>query len=144
MQIALAQPEVETAIKEYIAKQGLVLDTEESKVIITAGRGTNGVTASVDLVLPTGPSIQEFGPGEIEILDKPKTDLEPFSPTTAPKPKPKEEKVIGATEPEVTENPFAETTAETTSELFPNNADEDVIGEGDTLDEVTSDKLFGG
>ena len=85
MQITLDQTEIEAAIKAYIIEaaikayikdQGLNFGVKEPDVSLTAGRGPNGITASVDLV---NSLIVKLGPGEVEVLaNKPKTDLEPF------------------------------------------------------------------
>ena len=75
MQITLDQSEMEEAIKIYINSKGLAFGGEEPKITFTAGRAPSGMTASIDMSqIRTVP----MGPGEIEILDKPVVDLEPF------------------------------------------------------------------
>lgn len=48
MQITLKQQEIEVAILQYVAKQGVTV-TPNSAVQMTAGRGENGITADIDL-----------------------------------------------------------------------------------------------
>lgn len=49
MQINLNQSEIETAIKLYIVEQGFYLYGKDVEISFTAGRGTNGLTAEVDI-----------------------------------------------------------------------------------------------
>ena len=49
MQITLNQSEIKKAIIGYIESQGVVLEEEHTSVSLTAGRGTNGMSATVDI-----------------------------------------------------------------------------------------------
>ena len=50
MRITLIQDEIEVALKEYVANQGISISNKEIEIDITAGRGANGITASLDIV----------------------------------------------------------------------------------------------
>lgn len=47
MQILLKQTEIETAIKDYVTKQGIKLQGRSVEIVFTSGRKENGVTADM-------------------------------------------------------------------------------------------------
>lgn len=49
MQIQLNQQEIEEAVTDFVAKQGFDLTSKEVTVAFTAGRGSNGITADIDI-----------------------------------------------------------------------------------------------
>lgn len=49
MQIQLNQQEIEEAVTDFVAKQGFDLTCKEVTVAFTAGRGSNGITADIDI-----------------------------------------------------------------------------------------------
>lgn len=49
MQIQLNQQEIEEAVTDFVAKQGFDLTRKEVTVAFTAGRGSNGITADIDI-----------------------------------------------------------------------------------------------
>lgn len=49
MQIQLNQQEIEKAVTDYVAKQGFDLMFKEVTVTFTAGRGSNRITADIDI-----------------------------------------------------------------------------------------------
>lgn len=50
MKIDLNQPEIEDALVSFITTQGIDLSQKKVEVSLTAGRGPNGFTASVDII----------------------------------------------------------------------------------------------
>lgn len=52
MQIKLVQVEVETAIREYVAKRLTLAAGTDVKIDLSATRGADGITATIDLVEP--------------------------------------------------------------------------------------------
>jgi hypothetical protein len=50
MKITLIQSEIEQALKQYVASQGIAVTGKSIEVSITAGRGANGTTAELDIV----------------------------------------------------------------------------------------------
>lgn len=49
MQIILKQRNIEAALKQYIASQGINLDGKKVAVEFTAGRKESGITAEIDI-----------------------------------------------------------------------------------------------
>lgn len=49
MQIILKQRNIEAALKQYIASQGINLDGKKVEVEFTAGRKESGITAEIDI-----------------------------------------------------------------------------------------------
>ena len=49
MQITLKQREIESALKAYIVQQGFSLDGKTVEINFTAGRGTTGLLADMDI-----------------------------------------------------------------------------------------------
>ena len=49
MQISLRQIEIEKAIVDYIADQGITIGNKEITVAFTAGRGDAGISASINI-----------------------------------------------------------------------------------------------
>lgn len=49
MQISLRQVEIEKAIVDYIADQGITIGNKEITVAFTAGRGDAGISASINI-----------------------------------------------------------------------------------------------
>lgn len=49
MLIQLKQTEIETALKMYIASQGISLEGRTVDIAFTSGRGGNGLTADLDI-----------------------------------------------------------------------------------------------
>jgi len=49
MKIEIEQAEIETAIIEYVASQGLPIKAEQAEVDLKAGRGENGMTATISI-----------------------------------------------------------------------------------------------
>jgi len=56
MQIQLEEPEIAEAIRNYLRQQIPVVDGDEMPVVLTAGRGDNGHTATVT-ILPSTPVV---------------------------------------------------------------------------------------
>jgi hypothetical protein len=57
MQIQLKQPEIEQALKVFIAQQGINLTGKNITIEFTSGRKNNGLTADLvieDVVIPNG------------------------------------------------------------------------------------------
>lgn len=61
MQIVLNEDEMKSAIRDYITSQGLDTLGKEIEVDLTAGRGANGFSASINLipVVPTGNKMED-------------------------------------------------------------------------------------
>ncbi len=53
MQITLTQDEISTAVEEYVHNQINVAEDQEISIDFTAGRGTNGLSATLDII-PAG------------------------------------------------------------------------------------------
>jgi len=49
MQITLDHTEIEQAITEFVANQGITINGKETNVTMVAGRGANGYSATVDI-----------------------------------------------------------------------------------------------
>ena len=49
MKIEIEQAEIETAIIEYVASQGLPIKAEQAEVDLKAGRGEHGMTATISI-----------------------------------------------------------------------------------------------
>ncbi|WKU18322.1 hypothetical protein [Advenella alkanexedens] len=49
MQIQLNQQEIEEAVKDFVVKQGFTIQGREVEVTFTAGRGSNGITADIEI-----------------------------------------------------------------------------------------------
>lgn len=49
MQISLRQAEIEKAVVNYVADQGIQMTNKEAKVVFTAGRGEQGLSAAIDI-----------------------------------------------------------------------------------------------
>lgn len=49
MRIILVQNEIEDAIRSYVGNQGIDLGDQELEVDLTAGRGSLGFTATIDI-----------------------------------------------------------------------------------------------
>ena len=49
MQISLRQAEIEKAVINYVADQGITMTNKEAKIVFTAGRGEQGLSASIDI-----------------------------------------------------------------------------------------------
>lgn len=50
MQITLNHDEIMDAVTQYVANQGIAITGKKIDVTMTAGRGSNGYTANVDLL----------------------------------------------------------------------------------------------
>lgn len=50
MQITLSENEIKVALEDYVAKQGIQLDGITTEINLSAGRGTNGHTAEINLI----------------------------------------------------------------------------------------------
>ena len=57
MNITLNNDEIDLALVDYVQKQGIDLSHSEVKVSLTAGRGENGTTASIEITKSNQPSI---------------------------------------------------------------------------------------
>lgn len=49
MQVTLNQNEIEIAIQDYVAEQGIVISGRRVVVSLMAGRGPNGMSATIDI-----------------------------------------------------------------------------------------------
>lgn len=49
MQITIVQSEIEDAIRGYVSDQGIDLSGKQLEVDLTAGRGSSGFTATIDI-----------------------------------------------------------------------------------------------
>lgn len=49
MQVILIQNEIEDAIEAYVSNQGINLSGRQLEVDLTAGRGSSGFTATIDI-----------------------------------------------------------------------------------------------
>jgi len=49
MKIEIDEPEIITAILDYVGSQGFTIDNERAAVELKAGRGENGMTATVSM-----------------------------------------------------------------------------------------------
>ena len=131
MQITLNQVEIENAVRDYIANQGLTFGNGTPEVTLVAGRAPNGFTAGVEFSNMVIPATDITA---LPVLpNKPEVDLEAFvpdPPKEAPKPK-----VVKKVEPvvEVVPEPVAELVEEIPVDL---------VEEEELVDEVTTD-LFG-
>ena len=144
MQITLEQTEIEEAVVAYVRSLGMSF-TEEPKINFTAGRGSTGITAGIDLTLTD--AIAAMGPAEVTVLaKKPLTDLAPAKEPVkkaATKAKPK-----AAPAPEPQEAAPEVATAKSGSEsLFGASEEEDLVEEEPLVEEednseVTADTLF--
>lgn len=152
MQITLEQVEIEAAVTAYVKSLGIGF-AEDPKINFTAGRGTAGITAGIELTLAD--TVVPLGPSEVTSLaKKPKEDLEAFAPEPEEKPAPKKTKPAPA--PKKAEEPpkeVATSKAVSGSEsLFGATSDDDdelVEEEEDLVEEedspntaVTADSLF--
>ena len=59
MQISLRQTEIEKAVVDYIAEQGITIANKEISVNFTAGRGENKLTAEI-VIEPLGSVIPKL------------------------------------------------------------------------------------
>ena len=59
MQISLRQTEIEKAVVDYIAEQGIMIANKEISVNFTAGRGENKLTAEI-VIEPLGSVIPKL------------------------------------------------------------------------------------
>lgn len=103
MQIVLNEDEMKTAIRDYITSQGIDTVGKDIEIDLTAGRGANGFSASINIVpvTTTGNKMEDnFKPVSKDpvmeetnnIIDKAaKEPVPPKAPEkSAPKPAPKE------------------------------------------------------
>jgi len=126
MQITLNQVEIENAVRDYIANQGLTFGNGTPEVTLVAGRAPNGFTAGVEFSNMVIPATDITA---LPVLpNKPEVDLEAFVPDP-PKEAPKH-KVIKKIEP-VVEVP------ELVEEI-----PVDLVEEEELVDEASTD-LFG-
>ena len=65
MKMTLNHKEINEAIVDWVAKQGIDLADKETTVELTAGRGTNGNSASIDIK----PKYLHFGSTRAEIIN---------------------------------------------------------------------------
>ena len=59
MQITLNHDEIIDAVTQYIADQGIKIKDKKTEVTMIAGRGTNGYSATVDIVEITDTDSEE-------------------------------------------------------------------------------------
>lgn len=99
MRITLIQNEIEVALKEYVANQGISISNKEIEIDITAGRGANGITASLDIVevAKKNPSVEVVNRGRFQ-EPEPKEDISDST---------EEEEVVDEEETDVTYNEAA-------------------------------------
>lgn len=97
MQIILKQRNIEAALKQYIASQGINLDGKKVEVEFTAGRKESGITAEIDIedivegqvvqplgtVMPMTVKIVEAGTTEPVVAAEPEAEQDPTPVTTA-------------------------------------------------------------
>lgn len=61
MQIQLKQPEIQAALRMYVASQGINLSGKVVDISFTAGRGANGLAAEINIDEATG-QLPDFAP----------------------------------------------------------------------------------
>ena len=72
MQVTINQQEIERAIIAYVGNQGITLEGTNVKVNIHAGRGPNGLSASIDITNEGDEAVEEEDDSQQELpLDKP-------------------------------------------------------------------------
>ena len=74
MQISLRQHEIEKAVVDYIAEQGITIAHKEISVAFTAGRGATGLSAEINIE-PLGS--QFIAKMETSATDTPLVDPDP-------------------------------------------------------------------
>ena len=87
MQITLNQSEIEIAIQDYISGQGISISGRNVDVSLTAGRGPNGMSASIDIrgeegtspVQPNLPGIDSMVPEVEENVEEEDIENEPMT-----------------------------------------------------------------
>jgi len=52
MKIELSEEEIKTAIVDYVSSQGISIDSAHAQVELRAGRGENGMTATISIEKP--------------------------------------------------------------------------------------------
>ena len=120
MQITLEQAEIEVAVQNYIKDQGLSFEADPN-ISFTAGRGSTGITAAIDLTC----SSVNFGPGTIEKLPNKEKDTKAFTepvlekPVKAVAPKKKKTTPKKRTEPLAALEEEKEVTVEETESVDP-------------------------
>jgi len=83
MQIQINEPEIITAILDYISSQGFSFNAKQAAVELKAGRGEHGMTATIDMTKE----------GKVEVVmtsDKTKSSINP----TADLPEPADSKKL--------------------------------------------------
>ena len=84
MQIQLKQKEIETALKDFITKQGINLQGRTIEIVFTNGRKENGITAdlSVSDSADTFPNfvVDEEQPTNLTLVRSPVDTDQPVSP----------------------------------------------------------------
>jgi len=67
MQIQLKQAEIESAIKQYIACQGIALDSKYVAISFTSGRKGTGLSADIDITN----TVYSYTDSEQFVIDEP-------------------------------------------------------------------------
>ena len=71
MKIEIEQAEIETAIIEYVASQGLPIKAEQAEVDLKAGRGDHGMSATISINQGIATVKVEASDNKLEAVDEP-------------------------------------------------------------------------